>query len=632
MMLWNSRMLKTEYDENLSDNGNHPSWYFLCDGFVLLFGYWTILCHITTFLDKNLNFLLEISLLSALLICTFLSFYKQAHPSPVKAPVNGNRSVNQRIQVVLFWMLVCSILVLTLIAHRSDADDNRYINRAVTIADNPLGPILKYDGRHGLPNVPVKITSKVYSNEVLAGTLSKLSGIPAIYFPHLMFSALAAILSVMAFGRLFRTLAPDYWAFAVLAVFIFLISDGAVHRTYGNFSLVRFHQGKGVVVSVMVPLIIVYAFDYMKKPTRKNWLLLLFVQIATLGFSSTGLLIAPFVSFFALMTYGAQSGKWFLRHRLLPGLLASIYILLILMVIVLYGQKQWPGRRALMGVTPPPQKKHAVSADVQPIAGKSKPNRYRMNTELVFGRGPFAVFYAFIILTAWIWAPTRLARWLCMVFPVGVAIVYLLPLTSKFVNYNFYWRIYWMLPLPVMAGLTLSAPLYNQWLLKRRPFMRYSVFILLLSITFFGISENNILAGSNHVHIGFPGLKVAKEYDIARYINDLLDNRPNVLVPSKVAVWIPSFHHHPYPLVSRYASAKVLGDEAPDRIALTRYIDGGRKPDNPEQFLGDQLERFQIPLVCFATQNRWREPIVKTLKNLGYEKQATISGYEIWLL
>jgi hypothetical protein len=188
----------------------------------------------------------------------------------------------------------------------------------------------------------------------------------------------------------------------------------------------------------------------------------------------------------------------------------------------------------------------------------------------------------------------------------------------------------WVLPLPTMAGLTLLAPLSFQKF-RLSSSTRYALYVLLLVLLLTVLSEQHILAKANNVSIRLPGLKVTPDYQLAEEIDNTLEERPNVLVPIPVSVWLTTMPHHPYPLITRPLYVGELGDQGHERAALTEYIMGHERPDQAPRFLHEGLQRYQIEAVCFPLSNPWAEEIRNILKESGFEKRQTLLSHEIWI-
>ena len=609
----------------------------VCEFFVLTFGLWTVACNLTMLLGGGLQDLLLGFVLLSLALGWGRWWYNTHLPhEPSGRETNHASDPHHSFHTALLWGLVIVAMAVTLVAHRPDPDDATYVNRAVTAADNPQAPLLQYDGKHSIP-VPIRQINRGLSFELLAAALSWLTQLPAIYWLHLVFPALAAMLVVLAYAELFRLLAPTHWIWGVLAVMVFLCVNGEVHRTYGNFSFVRLHHGKAMLVSVLVPLLIAYSLRFVFQPTRRHWLLLSSAQITAIGLSSTGFLVAPVVVICSLLT-----GVWELPaftervKRFLLGCTAAGYPIALGLSL----------RLPVITKTVTRQAADIQAGGALPASGLALLDK---SVQLMFGDGRFVFVNVLIVLTAWLWCETRLARRLCLIFPLGVGLLFANPLSAPLIAHSLsisgiYWRVFWLLPLPMMAGLTLIGSLVAKWPLalpgtEGGPSLRFLVWgnrlryglyalVLLLVV---GLSEQTIFSPANRVRLGLPGLKVTPEYQIAHFINDALDTRPNVLAPYTVSVWLPTFHGHPYPLIARELGYWRLGRQAEGRMAMQRYIIGRKRPANAPAAFRTAIQDYGIAGVCLLQTNPWITEIRQVLTATGFEKQREMLGYEIWI-
>ncbi len=591
----------------------------ICDYCIIGFAAWTVTSNITTLTGGSL-----LRLLFSFGFFSFLFFFylwirkkrqKIKHILPVALEKGTEVQEGKYFQNYLLWTLVVVAVCLTLIAHRPDADDAAYINRAVAAVDKPHIPILYYDTRHLIPNALIILpVTKVVSIEMLAAALSFLTRIPVIYIFHLLFPALAAILVILAYGELFRILAPKHWIYGVLAVFVFLCANGDVHATYGNFSFVRLHQGKGVFVSAILPLLITYGLRFALCPDVRNWLLLSGAQIAAIGTTSTALFVAPIVSSLAVLTGLPRTNTTDQFKRVLLGFAASAYVVGLGIYIKLnYQIPAWVSTTNL--------------TSVQLLDNSVK---------YVFGYGRFAAVCLFITLTAWFFCETRLARRLCLVFPLCTTLLFANPLVAGFLAKNLtgvrtYWRVFWLLPLPTMVGLILLFPLSTQKF-HLSVSKRYVIYCLLLFTLWIVFPERHIFSNANYTRIDVPGLKVPPEYQIARLINEVIVHRPNVLAPESVTAWLTTMHKHPYPLLSRQKNAHPYADEGQRRLALKLYITGSKRPTNTRQFFQKGLQHYQVAGVCFPLSNPWAEEIRSVLRESGFRELQDLLSYEIWII
>ena len=583
-----------------------------CERVVFALALWTVAVHVTVLAYGSL---FDLFIVSVLLAVLGLALWRRWLRDGKRRPATEETRPAHRTQQRLFWLVAIVVVSLTLTAHRPDWDDALYLNVAASAADMPSEPIQQLDRQHALDlEVPIKRSSRLTSVGSLVAAISFLTGIPVIHLFHLVIPPLAALFVLLANRELFKILTPRHWAFGVLAVVVFLFVDGEIHRSYGNFSFVRLHQGKGIVLSAFVPLVIAYALEFALRPTRRGWLRLAAVQIAAVGFSSSALIVGPTVAALGLVTGVLHAGSPRRFLSLASGLLSSTYV----GAMALWAQLPLVSAVLMHGGDFVPSPTVAVGDHVG----------------LVWGDGHLKMLYGFVLLTAWIWAGTPLARKLCLVFPIVVCLVFLNPLfaggIAKYaIPEAVYWRVLWLVPLPVMTALTLLAPLTTRrfdW----NPRLRYGLLALMLAALPI-LSERTILSRENEVEMRWPGLKVPATYEVGTRVADLVEGRPNVLAPETVSPWFPTMHHHPYPLVSRsfYATRSRFGKELEDRLAIKRYI-RSKRPMEPQRFR-QQLEASRIACVVLDPSNQWHEEIRRTLATSDFEKVDELMNHEIWL-
>ena len=597
---------------NATPDASAPFRSTACEHVVFAFALWTITTHVVVLARGNLfDLLLGFVLLAA--IGAILSRRRRGdRPAMEASPLPDRR------QSALFWLTATVVVILTLIAHRPDLDDTLYLNLAVSAADAPAEPIRQLDRQHAIArDIPIKRSSRLSSLGMLAAAISWLTGIPVIALFHLVLPPLAALLVLLANRELFRILIPRHWAFGVLAVVVFLIADGETHRSYGNFSFVRLHQGKAVMVSAFVPLVIAYAMELARRPTSRGWWRLAAVQIAAIGFSSSALIVAPVAAALGAVAGVFQAPSTGRLKTLAFSLLSSGYVL------AMATWARWPLLTS------------ALSSGGDAIPEPSV--ALREHLDLAWGDGRSTIVYAIVLVTAWIWCRTPLARRLCLVFPILVGLLFLNPwLAGGIAKYTIpeavYWRVVWLLPLPAMAALTVVAPLTLRRF-RDKPRIGYGLFFLLLAILP-TLSQRSIFSRENGVEMRRPGLKAPAELEVSRRVADLVTGRPTVLAPEAVSAWLPTLHHHPYPLVSRffYVNRSRFGDELEGRLALKRYISGRSAKPLTSRRLHEGLERYRVACVVLERSHRWREEIVEALAAADFERIDILLDHEIWLL
>ena len=212
----------------------------------------------------------------------------------MREPVRNTPAVENPNWEMWLGILAFLLAIAAISIHRPDADDAMYLNMAVTAVDFPHAALLSFDG--SLPDPGVALPEAAYrthSLEILVAVIAGISKLPAIGILHIGIALWATLLAIFAQAELQKILLPRHWFLGTLVAILVLLAWGETHRSFGNFFLVRIHQGKGILLAAILPLLLCSAVDFMRSPSAKSWFLLLLGVIAATGITSTGLVIAP---------------------------------------------------------------------------------------------------------------------------------------------------------------------------------------------------------------------------------------------------------------------------------------------------------------------------------------------------
>jgi hypothetical protein len=525
----------------------------------------------------------------------------------------------------LLWLMAAAGVVITLISHRPDADDAHFVDFAVSAADVPSRALLGEDTMHGIKGLPLHLPAyRAESYPLLNGAVSYLTGIPAIYCFHWLSAALAALLVPLAHAKLFRILTPRRWLAAVATLMFILLAAGETHRWYGNFSFVRMWQGKSIFLSVFLPLICAYALRFAVRRNLRDWIMLAAAQIAAVGATSSALWAAPAVATFALC-----SAAWPSRQGLktvVLGALASTYVSGGALLIRVSLTRMSFGVRMPFGIVPSEQGPDPTTAVVHDAL------------VTVLGDSRLLIFAIAILMTGWVFAPTALARRFAVVFPLAVLLALVNPYTAVWVAHNVtgpvYWRSLWALPLPIVMALVLTSPL-SLGVSSSRPVARGALWLALLTAFALLVPRYGGLSKANRVRLSRPGLKVPHTaYRWAAEVNASVPPGSHVAVPSKIDIWIVTFHHHVYPLTVRHYLRpwpNILSyEEILDRNTLRGFLDAPERVDRSPQQFRDELDRYHPQAVCMASSPR-AETARAILRQSGFHMTLARKGYELWL-
>jgi hypothetical protein len=523
------------------------------------------------------------------------------------------------------WLLALVAAAIPLVHHLVSPDDAYYLNLSVAALDQPDAPLLRYDTIHGVEGQPLMYSVyRVHSFELLAAAIARVSGLQAIQAAHWILPSLAGLFLVLACVRLCRLLTPAHWLWSALAAVLCLVLIGETPQTYGHFSLVRIHQGKAVLLCVMVPLVITSALSFCRRPGWRSWILLAAAQVAGMGMSATALWLAPIVAFFALLAgLGSARRPW---PTLALGATASAYLVII---ALLFHASSVDELRAVYGAE---QGIRLVTTSSEPIREGAR--LVGECWKVVLGGGPFAALSLYVVLSAAAFSRSVIGRRVALVFALGSLAFLLNPYLATWVARSVtggatYWRVLWVLPIPVLLGVLLTTPLAT----RRRPALALGASALLTAAFLWWIPSDYTTARGG---FRFLGLKVMPEaYETARRLQLEVPAGSNVLVCRTVALWVPTVPGHPYPLVSRETYLEPLrarlGDEEIDmRVKLYRLVSGQAVEDSAE-LLRRGIETFDLRGIVFGRLTDEAQAVHPFLEGEGFELRAVDAHYEIWV-
>lgn len=526
----------------------------------------------------------------------------------------------------MLWIAGLAVLcvIITLSSHRPDADDGFYLNLAVAAAENPGAPVLANDTLHRIPDVPLSLpVYRTHSLELLQAALSRISGAPVLDVAHLWLPTLAALWVPFAFARLTRRILPRAWPWATGIWLAVLLFAGTASHGWSNFGLVRLHQGKALLLTLLAPLTIAYALEFAQRGGARSWLRLAAVQICAVGVSASGLWLAPAMSATALLAGVRSVGEAASRRRLAIGLAASAYVLVLAL--------------ALRGATVAAFENAPIQS---PELDLSSLKLATQAMRTVIGPGLPGAFALFAAFGAWAFAERAVARRLCA-FSAAATLLLWNPFAASFVAAHLtsaptYWRILWLLPVPAMIAVVLTAPIE-----RGLPPKSAAAIVIAATILLFGASvafTPKALAPSaaNLVRVAAPGWKVPpSEFDAARAIAEASSPTDRVLAPKLVAPWVPTFSGHPTPLVVRIEYLPVLyaalgPEELARRMHLMRLVSGDRHSSRAEAMLRAVILEDGLAIVCLANAAKRWPNVTRILVETGFQKIHANADYEVW--
>ena len=243
---------------------------------------------------------------------------------------------------------------------------------------------------------------------------------------------------------------------------------------------------------------------------------------------------------------------------------------------------------------------------------------------------------ALILLASWALCGAGLGRRFSVVVPLAVMLVLLDPYATAWLSGNAigpsYWRALWVVPLPALLGLALSAP--REWF-AQRPWVGRAAATAALALFAGLVPTRYALAPANQVTLGWPRLKVHEDgFRFAQLVTQHGPPGATVVAPMPVAVWLPTFHDRVYPLVARDWYIRPFRDElgledVALRLLMTRYVAGAAESADADRAFALGLERYAIRSV-FLRVGPHAGAAHAALSAAGFRRVLSTLEYELW--
>ena len=364
---------------------------------------------------------------------------------PGAMPTSGHVPARGGSAAVVVLALLAAVLSLVLV--RPDQDDVFLVNRSTWVAEHP----------GAFPERDTVFSDDVLPSErpaVLPTSLEALIGAAAARLPgsaagltYLAWAPLVSALGVLAIWRLLRGLGARSPVLATWAGTAFLVLDGEMHASFGNFFVGRAWQGKAAFLLLVVPALWHHGAAWGHTGHQRRLALAALALVAGLGLTSSAAFLGPAVLLAAAAATALDRRR---PERLglaavatLPAIAAGGY--------ALFSEPQ--RLEGALGVLAAVDVRRLLDSGTEPWGV----------VRMVVGGG-FPAFVALgCALTAWTVVRSRSARLVLLAGPVVVFAGFLAPGVLDLMNEvgdadAVAWRTLWVLPLPAMVGLVVTAP------------------------------------------------------------------------------------------------------------------------------------------------------------------------------
>lgn len=508
-------------------------------------------------------------------------------------------------QKISVTTLVIFGAILVAITHRSDLDDAQYLNFVVTAMDFPSEALFWHSGLWQDHSTPLEMTIyRLHSYELLVAALSYTFGVDHKIFYYLVLPPIFGSVAVLLHWRLARYLLPRHALSILLAWLVLIIALGESHRTFGNFAFVRLYQGKGLLVTVALPLCLLLGLRFAETPDWRRALALSMSVMAGLGMSSSALATVPVLAA-AVIGSGLPGASRDSFKRMVAGGLASLLVLISIGVFILITMR--------------------ASGDV--ISGPTLPAA-DYGLSFVLGEGSLGALVLALFPIAPLFVSDNRRRKLYALttlnFVVGVLNPWVAPFIAQMLDVALQWRLFWSVPFVISASVSLTGLTTILADKLRTPERYFALPITLIALLL--LSTQWSIAPGNQVVFAFPQYKVEpSDHALAAEIVHNAPKRSTIYAPNTVSGWITTFRQHPYPLIVRHMYLDFgqirnhFGEpELQRRKRVINFLEGNDTNPSTIAFFREQLANDRPAFVAYESRVDSENAIYEVLADAGF--------------
>ena len=536
------------------------------------------------------NYILRFCLVALVFIFFFLRQTKRENLEPWRVLP---RASSPRMELGLFLALLAAAFLFTTFTYRSDYDDAEYLQIAIQTISYPERAPLTFDSSLGVivdlfRFQPYRLTS--YEN--FAAFISDISSIHLMTVYYILLPAVGSILCMSGAYLLIRWFLSGRMALVGLFIFLLvLMAWGETSIAYGSRVLMRLYQGKGWLIAVSSPFVVLCGLMLMRERKTAVWLCYVAGNITAVGLSSSGLVVACGMTLLLAPLAFTKSLKKSVVNLVILGTGAAYPMLCGLILAA-----KFPGTGTLI-------------SEYFPIDASLGLN------------GRECLTLALFAFSANLWGTGRQRE--LVLLTGGILFLIMNPWGSEIIAdhsaNNMRWRLAWAAPIPAILAILLAT----FWDIRQsRAFFpcttKLPLFIgCCLTAFFLCMAPWICRPGNGDFHFSFPTWRLPPEYAEIKQLAELLPDAANgasVLVPFRQGAWLPVIRPklrvilpgHGYPLVL----PRILSpQDFQERIEIQGTVENPHLPMLPTDRLYHLLSKLNVEYIITPKGKRSDEII-----------------------
>lgn len=348
------------------------------------------------------------------------------------------------------WLVGMGIAAaaLALFSYRPDLDDVNYVPNVVHYLAHPDAPLdfrVHYIvGEHGRLATSV-FQSTSLSYEFCTAAVSSLLGLPLLSTRYFVFPVFAGFLAPFAWFYALQRLGHSGRgaAFGALVILCLLPALGDTFRSYGNYAFVRLHMAKAVFLTIALPVWVGAALGFLREGCKRSWWLLACTAATSVGLTGSAI---PVLTILAALL-GAS--HWIVATPQRPDLRRTFAYGGSLVYLFGYTAAVLAGARRHLGAD------SALNAGWPTTFG----GHFRFMFDAPWPASVVALVAATALALAWSRGYERrfLAAWCALAIALVLNPIVGPWLIEHVTSSNIYWRMFYVFPFPLAAGIAAAC-------------------------------------------------------------------------------------------------------------------------------------------------------------------------------
>jgi len=242
-------------------------------------------------------------------------------------------SFSNAVEVFKLSLLGCSLVILYLFSLKTNADDSHFVSYIVSLLSYPDEVMFSKDVifNQGKDNL-IFALNYGQSWEALSAVISQIFTINHLSLYYIYLPSLFLFFTPVPLYYFTKTYFPKFAFSSTVFAFIILITWSTYNHLHGYFFIPRFYQGKAILISFLLPLLMLLARRFFINPNVKFGTLCLLVLLASAGATSTGIYISIVAFGFCFLTFTSLNYTKMLRNILLSILIITPNVAMLAIV------------------------------------------------------------------------------------------------------------------------------------------------------------------------------------------------------------------------------------------------------------------------------------------------------------